>query len=54
MNGNSSICKINGLKDPVAIAERFKNKFSSVSGGVSQVGLNVQKYVKSSGSVNFN
>ena len=42
------------MKDPAAIAEKFKNKFSSVSGVVSQVGLNVQKYVRASGRDNFN
>ena len=54
MHGNSSICEIDGLKDPAPISERFKNKFSSVSRVVSQVGLNVQKYVSASGRVNFN
>ena len=54
MNGNSSICEIDGLKDPAAIAKMFKNKFSSVSGVESRVGLNVQKYVRASGRDNFN
>ena len=29
VNGNSSICESDGLKDPAAIAESFKNKLSS-------------------------